>query len=362
MVNERTVFAKYRSERSNELVIACCVGRHMISAVLYDVGLSRRYARAVRFGITLNHADVVDTVNELLLRLLRESGVRGNCVRSIGFAAQGGFTIMLEESFDPGELFLPPDIEVVFLPMMSVAAGSELTAVLAGAIAEPGSVLAANFSSGLRAVSCSRDLVKFAYVSMKGGIDGTALETGMPLECGAIDQLSREPDGTLCYSVIGDGDGLGVSAPAAAQAVRIMLDIGALDSDGIMTDRDLFYIGEDHFISQNDVRAVQSDKAACRAALERLGELTGTHDRVIISGEAFGNEQGAAAMAQLGAVPRGLGEKYGWSRCPAEQGLINCLTDPELLNKVTELCGSAEDISPLLNDGFDDLYIKNLAF
>lgn len=362
MVKDTTQFTKFRSERSNELVIACCVEKHFISAVLYDVGLSRRYARAVRFGITLSYEDVVNSVNELLLRLMRESGVRGNSVRSIGFSAQGGFTILLEEGFDPGELFLPPDIDIVFLPMMSLTVGSELSAVLASALKEPGSTLVANFGEGLRAASSTENGVKFAYVPMKGGIDSSGLETGMPLESGAIDQMSRESDGTICYSVIGDGEGIGVSAPAAAQAVRIMLDTGALDHDGIMTDRDLFYIGEDHYISQSDVRAVQSDKAACRAALERLGKLTGSHERVIISGEAFGSEQGAAAMAQLGAVPRGLGERYGWSRNPAEQGLIMCLTDPELLRKLTELCGSAEDISAEIHDGFDDLYIKNLAF
>lgn len=117
MVKDTTQITKFRSERSNELVIACCVEKHFISAVIYDVGLSRRYARAARFGITLNYEDVVDSANELILRLMRESGVRGNCVRSIGFAAQGGFAIMLEEGFDPVELFLPPDIEVVFLPV-----------------------------------------------------------------------------------------------------------------------------------------------------------------------------------------------------------------------------------------------------
>lgn len=362
MVNERTIFAKYRSERSSELSLSCCITRHSVSAVLYDIALGRRYARCVQFGVTLSPDNALSCIGGVVLRVMRESGTAGNAVKKLGFAAPADITMLIEETLSPTDLFLPPDTELVILPMFSAQLGGDFTAVVAAALQQGDSVLAADVTGGFRVAACSDGRLRTLYLPMKGGIDGTALETGMPLECGAIDQLSREPDGTLCYSVIGDGDGLGVSASAAAQAVRIMLDIGALDSDGIMTDRDLFYIGEDHFISQNDVRAVQSDKAACRAALERLGELTGTHDRVIISGEAFGNEQGAAAMAQLGTVPRGLGEKYGWSRFPAEQGLINCLTDPELLSKVTKLCGSAEDISPLLNDGFDELYIKNLVF
>ncbi len=362
MVKDTTQFVKYRSERSGEIVIACCVGRHVVRAVLYDKALSRRYARAVRFGVTLTHENASEIINSLLLRLLRESGTPGNAVHGIGFAAPADITMALEEFFDPSEIFLPPDIDVIVLPIMSAACGGELTAVLANAVREHQSVLAADVGGGLRAVSVSNGAVRFAQVALKGGLDSSAIETGMPLENGAIDQLSREPDGTICYSVIGDGDGLGISAPAAAQVVKIMLDTGALDHDGIMTDRDLFYIGEDHYISQQDVRVVQSDKAACRAALERIGAVTGPHDCVLISGEAFGSEQGAAAMAQLGAVPRGLGDKYGWSRDTAEQGLIYCVTDPEFMQKITRLCSEAEDITAEIHDGFDELYIKNLAF
>ena len=362
MVGDITQFTKFRGERSNDLALAVYITRHSVSGVLYDIRLQRRFAGCVRFGVNISTGNALACVGGVVLRLMRESETPGNAVKKLGFAAPSDITMYLEETLAPTDLFLSPEVEMTVLPIISASLGGDFAAVIAAALRQEGSFLAADISGGFRAAAFAEGILKTAYLPMKGGPDGTALQSGMPLERGAIDTVSRGQDGTICYSVIGDGDGLGVAAPAAAQAVGIMLDIGALDSDGIMTDRDMFYIGEDHFISQSDVRAIQSDKAACRAALERLGEITGAHDRVIISGEAFGNEQGAAAMARLGAVPRGLGEKYGWSRCPAEQGLINCLTDPELLNKVTELCGSAEDISPLLNDGFDDLYIKNLAF
>ena len=127
---------------------------------------------------------------------------------------------------------------------------------------------------------------------------------------------------------------------AAVNAVRVMLDAGALDGDGIMTDRDLFYIGEDFYISQADVRAVQSDKASIRAGLELFGETAselGSFGRMVVSGEAFGSERGAAVMAGLGAVPKGLAEKYGWCRLPGEQGVIDCLVQPQLLERVHAL-------------------------
>ena len=343
MVKERTVFEKYRSERSAELVLACLASRHSVSAVLYDTALERRFARAVTFGITLTNENAVEVVSALIVRLLRDGAVPGN----------------------PSDIFLPPDIEITILPMLSGGAGGDFTAVLAAAIHQEGSVIAADVTGSLRMAAVSGDKMMFAEIPLKGGLDGTALESGMPLESGAIELLDREKDGTICYSVAGDGDSMGISAAAAANAVRVMLDAGALDGDGIMTDRDLFYIGEDFYISQADVRAVQSDKASIRAGLELFGETAselGSFGRMVVSGEAFGSERGAAVMAGLGAVPKGLAEKYGWCRLPGEQGVIDCLVQPQLLERVHALCDSAEDVSHRLYAEFDELYIKNLGF
>ena len=352
MVKERTVFEKYRSERSAELVLACLASRHSVSVVLYDTALERRFARAVTFGVTLTNENAVEVVSALIVRLLREGAVPGNAVKRLGFAAPADITMAVEELLSPSDIYLPPDIEITIIPMLSGGAGGDFTAVLAAAIQQEGSVIAADVTGSLR-------------IPLKGGLDGTALESGMPLESGAIELLDREKDGTICYSVAGDGDSMGISAAAAANAVRVMLDAGALDSDGIMTDRDLFYIGEDFYISQADVRAVQSDKASIRAGLELFGETAselGSFGRMVVSGEAFGSERGAAVMAGLGAVPKGLAEKYGWCRLPGEQGVIDCLVQPQLLERVHALCDSAEDVSHRLYAEFDELYIKNLGF
>lgn len=362
MVKDRTVFQKYRSERSGELSLACTASRHSVSAVLYDSALSRRYARAVRFGVTLTQENALDVICDTALRALRESGTPGNVIRKAGFAAPADITLALEDGLEPGCLFLSPEVELVILPMISAALGGDMAAVVASALQAEGSFTVADVTGGFRAASFDGKKLYTAHAPLKGGLDGTALESGMPLELGAVDELNREPDGTLCYSVAGDGDSAGISAAAAVNAVRIMLDCGALDSYGIMTDRDLFYIGEDLYVTQQDVRAVQSDKAAFRAALELFGRHAGATSRFIASGEAFGSEQGARAMAELGAVPAGIAGKYGWCRRPGEQGVIVCLSDPGILEKLTGLCGSAEDISAAIHEDFDDLYIKNLAF
>lgn len=365
MVKERTIFEKYRSERSAELVLACVSSRHSASAVLYDTALERRYARAATFGVTLTYENAVEKISALIVKLLREGAVPGNAVKQVGFAAPADITMAVEELFSPCDVFLPPDIGIAVLPMVSGTVGGDFAAVLAASLQQEGNVIAADVNGSLRMGAVSGGRLIFADIPLKGGLDGTSLESGMPLESGAIELLDREKDGTICYSVAGDGDSMGISAAAAVNAVSVMLDNGALDSDGIMTDRDLFYIGEDFYISQSDVRAVQSDKAAVRAGLELFGEAAselGGFDRLVVSGEAFGSERGAEVMARLGAVPRGLADKYGWCRLPAEQGVIACLTDPALLDRIHGLCTSAEDVSHVIYEEFDELYIKNLGF
>lgn len=208
------------------------------------------------FGITLTNENAVEVVSALIVRLLREGAVPGNAVKRLGFAAPADITMAVEELLSPSDIFLPPDIEITILPMLSGGAGGDFAAVLAAAIQQEGSVIAADVTGSLRMAAVSGDKMMFAEIPLKGGLDGTALESGMPLESGAIELLDREKDGTICYSVAGDVDSMGISAAAAANAVRVMLDAGALDSDGIMTDRDLFYIGEDFYISQADVRTV----------------------------------------------------------------------------------------------------------
>ncbi|MGN1340956.1 MAG: ASKHA domain-containing protein [Oscillospiraceae bacterium] len=362
MVNERTIFEKYRSERSNDLALAVYITRHSASAVLYDIRLERRFARCVQFGVNISTDNALACIGGIVLRVMRESGTPGNAVKKLGFAAPADVTMIIEETLTPTDLFLPPDVEMAVLPMLSAAMGGDFTAVLAAAMQQEGSVIAADVTGGFRAAAYVDGRLKTVNYPMKGGLDGCGLESGMPLESGAIDELSREPDGTLCYSVIGDGDSMGISAPAAAGAVKLMLDGGIIDSDGIMTDRDLFYIGEDFYISQQDVRAVQSDVAVCRAALQLFGREAGRTDRFIMSGEAFGSQRGAALMAQLGAVPEGLAARYGWNRLPGEQGVISWLTDPALSDRIDLICSAAEDISAELSGEFNELYIKNLGF
>jgi uncharacterized 2Fe-2S/4Fe-4S cluster protein (DUF4445 family) len=221
--------------------------------------------------------------------------------------------------------------------------------------------MAAELGSTLNIAFYSGGKLDIASFPLTGAFDGSGFESGMAAEFGAIDEVHRDEYGTLCYSVIGDEDSCGVAPSAALDAVTIMLGSGVLDSDGIMTDRDMFFIGEDYFVSQSDVRKVQSDKAKTAAALQSFINKYGTPTELYLAGEVF-SSNGMERLAQLSVVPESLTKSAHFGTGAASQGVISCLECPENLSAVDALIRGAEDITSELIEEFDDLYITNLTF
>ena len=180
----------------------------------------------------------------------------------------------------------------------------------------------------------------------------------MPAENGALDLVRRDNDRTIAYEVVGDCESIGISPCGAVTAAAEMQRCGILDSNGIMTDRDYFYIGEDHFVSQNDIRAIQADKAYAAAALELLPHTDG---QMFFSGEPFSTADGFRALLELGAVPERF-KSAAFCRNSTEQGIIAFLEDERAQNRAFELVSAAKDISQDDLLKFDKNYFKNLDF
>lgn len=359
MIKPFTNYEKYRGERSPHLAAACDITRFGISVVLYDKALSRRFARTVFWGEELTAASIIPQLTRIVSSSLRQYGVSAAEVEDIGFAAPVYLTGILEE-LSPDSLFLSPEVDITVLPFVSADIGGRFTACLAAAPLEEGTLIA-DFGGSLCAAVFAGGELTCASAGLKGAFDGSAIESGMPGETGAADSVSRDPDGTLCYSVAGDGDSIGLSPAAVLDSAVLMRAEGIIDEDGIMTDRDLFYIGEDFYISQGDIRAVQSDKAMAGAVLALLLEKTGAPLQAYLSGEPLSGG-GLRALVRLGVIPKSLAAVSGFCRNSAEQGIINCLCDKALYERVCELAYSARDITAELSDLRDELYFDRLAF
>ncbi len=346
---------KFRSERSGELVIACDITYNSIALVYYDRAMHRNYARAVMTGTEISARESPDMLARLAVTSMREFSVRAGEISQIGIAAPVHISHILESELSPTDLYLSPETDILFVPFISAGISGRFTASLL-TISED-DFFAADVGKTLCLAKKSGDRLECAAFPLMGAFDGSALENGMPAEKGAVEAVRREEDGTIAYEVVGDGESKGVAPSAAVMTVGIMLDRGILDGDGIMWDRDLFYIGEDFFISQSDVRALQTDKAHIAAALDMFPE----EKRGFFSGEPFSAAEGFSGMIKIGAIPQRL-EKSAFCRNSAERGIILFLENEEMRDKAFTIASRATDISEMIYPQYRENYLNYLTF
>lgn len=357
MTNLTVLHEKYRAERSAELALACDMTACSISVVYYDLALERRYARSVVFGTELTAKNAANELARLVVTSMREYSIKPAAVKRVGIAAPVHFETVLEQTLKPDALGIGEICELMFVPYISAGISGRFTASLL-TLPEDDDWAAADFGRSLCIAHKTGGELHCAAFTLLGAFDGSALESGMPAENGAIDMVRQDPDGTRAYEVVGDCESIGVSPCGALMSAMEMKRAGVLDEDGIMTDRDLYYIGEDYFVSQSDVRAIQTDKAFTAAAFELLPQTDG---KVFFSGEPFSSSGGFRALLELGAIP----ERFGgaaFCRNSTEQGIIAYLENESVRERAAELVRSAKDFSSDNLLKYDKDYLNNLNF
>lgn len=357
MTNLTVLHEKYRAERSAELALACDMTACSISVVYYDLALERRYARSVMFGAELTAQNAANELARLIVTSMREYSIKSAAVKRVGIAAPVHFETVLEQTFDSAAPGFGEICEPIFVPYISAGISGRFTASLL-TLPEDEDWAAADFGRSLCIAHKTGRELHCAAFALLGAFDGSALESGMPAENGAIDMVRQDPDGTRAYEVVGDCESIGVSPCGALMSAMEMKRAGVLDEDGIMTDRDLYYIGEDYFVSQSDVRAIQTDKAFAAAAFELLPQTDG---KVFFSGEPFSSAGGFRALLELGAIP----ERFGgaaFCRNSTEQGIIAYLENESVRERAAELVRSAKDFSLDNLLKYDKGYLNNLNF
>lgn len=351
---------KYRSEYSMDVAIACDVTASCVRIVFYDIALSRRIARSAAVFADINAENAATELAKHIFIAMREYGIPASAITKIGCCAPIDIAMAIEDELSPTDMFLRPDVEISVLPFVSAYAGGRFAAMIATVPPKEGTFVA-DLGSALNLAYFTEGRFEIATVQLSGAFDGTALSEGIAYEFGAIDEVYRDESGIVCYCVYGDEDSCGVSASAALDGICLMLEKDIIDEDGIMTDRDQFYIGEDHCLLQRDVRAVQTDKAKASAAIQCFLKRYPTPTEVYLTGDVTACK-GVECLVQLGILPKELAENAHFSPVSAEQGIIDCLSDEAKLSALDKLISSAADVSNDILDDFDDLYITNLSF
>ncbi len=155
--------------------------------------------------------------------------------------------------------------------------------------------------------------------------EGGAIRCGMRAADGAIEVVKLDRDVEL--GVIGDVEARGLCGSGLVDAVSELVRVGLLDATGRFIPEDLakdavphlahrlskigeervFYLSDDVYLSQRDVRELQFGKAAISTGwtllLEQLGLEHGDVQQVLLAG-SFGSYLSPASAVRIGLVPQ----------------------------------------------------------
>ena len=205
------------------------------------------------------------------------------------------------------------------------------------------------------------------------------LSCGMQAGPGAVLHISLR-DGIPALTVQGAAKPEGICGSAALDILHLLLQWKLMDPTGqLLTGQPgygtlvrenngekIFLLpGTDLFLSQRDIRALQTAKAAVRAAVDTLLEREEIPDsavQTVLLAGAFGSSLCAESMADTGLLPESLAVRCIQIGNAALQGAEEMLLCREKRMEGRRLASQVRAVSLMHTDGFAKSYLENMSF
>lgn len=210
---------------------------------------------------------------------------------------------------------------------------------------------------------------------------GPALE-GMNISCGlraiegAIDKFHIDEEYNIYHTTINAEKALGICGSGLLDIAAAFVKAGVVENSGRfnakMNDKlkdklkdKKFYITEEIYVSQKDIRQIQLAKGAIAAGitmlLKELNIKIEEIDEVVIAG-AFGYHVDAESIKTIGLIPKGFnGEVAFVGNSSVEGAAISAIND-EILNKMIDIKEKLKVVELSTKEDFQEYFIKELNF
>lgn len=367
--------------------------------------LSRIQIGSSAKGLELLHREVIDEINRLIVVLTTEGWVPRRRVYEVVFV---GNTCMLHLAarVDPESLGRFPYVPnlsgaqhlpaaslglkiaangIVYLPpIISGFVGADITAGMLSArlVERNGVTLFVDIGTNGEMILARDGRLQATSTAAGPAFEGMNIACGMRASRGAIERV-RIDDGDVTVSTIDDAPAIGLCGSGLLDAVSELGAHGVLEPSGRFTkkrdalpaalrarfgERDgkpVFYLTDEVFLSQGDIRQVQLAKGAVRAGIDVLLARNGLDpadvDRALIAG-SFGYHLTVRSLIEIGMFPREFDGKVVYvgntARTGAEALLTNAASRDTLVAQVTQV-----DAVELANDdGFTKTFVAAMAF
>ncbi|KUO72826.1 MAG: (Fe-S)-binding protein [Desulfosporosinus sp. BRH_c37] len=207
-------------------------------------------------------------------------------------------------------------------------------------------------------------------------LEGMNISCGCRAEEGAIDTFFIDHNYEFHYTTIGAASPKGICGSgllditAAMVKHKIILTSGRfnpnLDSrlKGRVRDKK-FYLSDELYISQTDIRQIQLAKGAIAAGVTLLLEEAGIPleaiEEAVIAG-AFGYHINPESIREIGLLPKGLMAKITFVGNSSAEGARLALLNQGVMTRINQLKGKIEVLELSLNPLFQDYFVKALSF
>lgn len=324
-------------------------------------------------------------ISDMLLGLLRKNGIEKAAVREIYLA---GNTVMQhifaglspasiacapftpESCFDDGKPVTLDGIPVYPAPCVAGYVGGDITAGLyAARIFEKSrrSLFIDVGTNGEMALGSREGFVACAVASGPA-FEGAGIECGMPAAFGAINRVELTEEG-LSYEVLGNCEPTGICGSGILDLVACLLELGYIDESGCLEENEdgetVFYLTEQVYLTQRDIRQLQLAKAAVRAGIRLLmAKENITFDEIdaLHLAGGFGNCLRPESAVRIGMLPEEMLGKIipcGNSSLSGAQKALLLPDERRILQKIKENCTYIELSS---DPAFNECFVEEMSF
>jgi len=369
------------------------------------------FTRETREGLIRLQKLVVETLDDVVLKLLRQSGVAqdrvylvtliGNTVMShlllgispIGVASAPfvpAFTSGLNGSVrEFGLKTLPGRTRFVLLPNIAGYVGSDTVGVMLATQMDrlKGTWLAVDIGTNGEIVLASEGRILTCSTAAGPAFEGACISQGMRAELGAIFKVDITED--VCLSVIGEVEPQGICGSGLIDAVAEMVRLGILKTNGRIksqdecpghlaeavksrirqTEKGLKFVLSTGLnevaITQQDISELQLGKGAVRAGIDLLMEELNLKadqlDGILVAG-AFGSNLRTESAQGIGMFPELDLRRIKPVGNAAGTGGIIALLSKQQLQLANELSKRVEHLELSLHPGFSRKFAKSISF
>lgn len=193
--------------------------------------------------------------------------------------------------------------------------------------------------------------------------EGAGITMGMRAHKGAVEKISLI-DNKLCVKVVGDVLPTGICSSGLVDAISCMLDIGVLDYSGYLKD-DVFYICDNVFVNQKDIRAFQVAKSAISAGIITLCKSCGIEKQnvgtVYVAG-GLGHNLNLENAIKTGLLPEAFFKDCQCVGNASLMGASKLLLNVELRQKMSEISKNAQLLDLSQSNDFSEMFMTCMSF